>query len=273
MTAWTRAPVRKPVAAGRFYASDPVTLQREVRELLDEALRTGSRANGTVPKALIAPHAGYMYSGPIAASAYAQIQGAEGVRRVVIIGPAHFVTVTGVATTPSEAFRTPLGDVPVDSEVINSLSGLPQVTSRADAHAPDHALETQLPFLQVLLKDFSIVPLLVGKCAATDMESVLERLWGGPETLVVVSSDMSHYLSYESAKTADAATAKAIENLNASMVRDDSACGAIPIRAVLSIARKKELEARTLDLRNSGDTAGSRDQVVGYGAFSFSDKN
>jgi MEMO1 family protein len=258
--------VRPAAAAGRFYPKDPAELRRLVNELLTDV----PSSDGPVPKALIAPHAGYLYSGPIAASAYARLQPArEIVRRIVLIGPAHFVPLHGLAASSAEAFATPLGLVPVDAEAIGSLAGLPQVAVLEIAHAQEHSLEVHLPFLQTVLADFKLVPLVVGEAAAEQVREVLEALWDGPETCFVISSDLSHYLDSDEARQMDRLTADAIEGLQPEDIGDDQACGRIPIRGLLQAARGHGLRARTVDLRNSGDTSGPRHQVVGYGSFVF----
>jgi AmmeMemoRadiSam system protein B len=225
---------------------------------------------GPAPKAVIVPHAGYVYSGEIAASAYAQVGTLRGeVTRVVLIGPAHRVPLRGLAASGADAFRTPLGDVPLDRETVDRVLELPQVELLEAAHAEEHSLEVQLPFLQVVLDDFSLVPLVAGEATPEEVAEVLEALWGGPETLIVISSDLSHYRDYETARSLDSATTAAIESLAPEGLGGESACGRVPIRGLLVAARQHGLRARTLDLRNSGDTAGPRDGVVGYGAYAF----
>jgi AmmeMemoRadiSam system protein B len=223
-----------------------------------------------VPKAVIAPHAGYEYSGPIAASAYAPLAAARGrIERVVLIGPAHRVPVTGLSAPHADAFATPLGRVPLDRAALDSILDLPQVGVLHRAHELEHSLEVQLPFLQVVLGDFVLVPLVAGDATPEDVAEVLERLWGGPETLIVVSSDLSHYHDYATARRMDGATTHAIEALRPTAIGYDDACGRVPIQGLLVAARRHGLQATTLDVRNSGDTVGSRDQVVGYGAWAF----
>jgi len=259
---------RPPAAAGRFYPGDPATLAREI----DQALATARPASGPTPKALIAPHAGYVYSGPIAASAYAALDPVrDSVRRVVLLGPCHRVAVRGLALPSADAFDSPLGRVPVDRAAVAALSGMPQVVVSAAAHAQEHSLEVQLPFLQRVLRDFAIVPLAVGDATADEVADVLERLWGGPETLILISSDLSHYLCYDDAVRTDRATADAILALDPELDHEQ-ACGATPIAGLLSVARRRGLVPRLLDLRNSGDTAGDRRHVVGYAAFAFHDE-
>ncbi len=224
---------------------------------------------GLAPKALIAPHAGYVYSGPVAASAFRRAALLrDRVRRVVLLGPSHFVPFEGLATSGAAAFATPLGRVEVDAGA-ESLLDLPFVVELARAHQREHSLEVELPFLQEVLDSFRIVPLVVGEAAAEEVGGALELLWGGDETLVVVSSDLSHYLDYDAATRVDAATGRAIEELRWDAIEPDHACGWAAIRGLLWAARRRGLVATTLDLRNSGDTAGPRDAVVGYGAWAL----
>lgn len=261
-----RAHVRQAAVAGRFYPRDP----EELRRLITGFLASVPPSTEPAPKALIAPHAGYVYSGPIAASAYAQLSPArEVIKRIVLLGPSHFVALEGLAASSAEAFATPLGEVPVDTAAVSSLRALPQVRVLDEAHAQEHALEVHLPFLQVVLGSFSVVPLVVGDASPGQVSEVLDALWGGAETRLVVSSDLSHYLDYPAARQLDGATADAIEALAAERIGESQACGRMPIRGLLQAARARGLRARTIDLRNSGDTAGPRDQVVGYGAFAF----
>ncbi|MGE5155440.1 MAG: AmmeMemoRadiSam system protein B [Bdellovibrio bacteriovorus] len=256
---------REPAVAGLFYPADPATLQRRVQSLMAAAPVSLSDV-----KALVVPHAGYQYSGPIAASAYAQLTPiAPRIRRVLLFGPAHRVYFRGLAYPGAERLLTPLGPVELDREALDRLADLPQVHQMDRPFSGEHCLEVHLPFLQSLLPSFRVVPLLVGDAAPEAVAEVMERLWGGPETLILVSSDLSHYLDYESAKRADLRTTQAIERLDAGGLDDHSACGCIPLRGLLLQARRLGLAERTLDLRNSGDTAGPRDQVVGYGAYAF----
>ena len=257
--------VRDPAVAGQFYPDDAGELTAAVTALLDEA---GER-DVTAPKALIVPHAGYVYSGPVAATAYAQLRRhRHRYRRVVLLGPCHRVPVRGMASSGADAFRTPLGDVAVDRDAVDAIERY-GVSVFDATHQYEHSLEVHLPFLQQVLGDFSIVPIVVGEAETGAVADVIELLWGGPETLIVVSSDLSHYHDYEDATAIDAQTCRAIENLDTSITHD-AACGAAPIRGLLSAARRHDLVAKTLDLRNSGDTSGDREFVVGYGAWAFS---
>jgi hypothetical protein len=258
--------IRPAAVAGAFYPAQPETLAHDIAALLQQAKQSDATS---WPKAIIAPHAGYIYSGPIAASVYARLQSArDTVRRVVLLGPVHRVPVRGLALPGVEAFATPLGVVALDQQAITEISDLPQVMESPAAHAWEHSLEVQLPFLQTVLDDFKLVPLAVGDATTEEVAEVLERLWGGPETLIVVSSDMSHFLPYDEAQQVDRATAQAILNLRGPLTHEQ-ACGGTPVNGLLLAARRHKLNPRLLDLRNSGDTAGDKDRVVGYAAFDF----
>ena len=259
-----RTKIRPPAVAGLFYAGDARRLQATVSDLLAQV----PASTKTPPKALIAPHAGYVYSGGVAATAFATLRGdAPSITRVVLIGPAHYVAVRGIAAPTVDAFETPLGCVPVDREALSAIADLPFVVQADGPHAPEHALEVELPLLQALLPSFAIVPLLVGRAAAQDVADALRRLWGGPETLIVISSDLSHYHGYDTARRLDAATAAAIERGDWKSLGPDQACGFLAVAGLLAEANRRRLAAQRLALCNSGDTAGSRDQVVGYGAW------
>ena len=261
--------IRKPAVAGLFYPDRADDLQETIAGYLRGAAREGATTGREVPKALIVPHAGYVYSGPVAATAYARIS-ADAVKvisRVVLLGPAHRVAFRGLALPGVDAFQTPLGTVPVDADAVGGILNLNQVRTLPAAHEGEHSLEVHLPFLQTLLHDFALVPLLVGSADAEEVAEVLEVLWGGEETLIVCSTDLSHYNDYRTAQTLDAATSSAIEALDEERIGFDDACGRVPLSGLLVAARTHGLAARTLDLRNSGDTAGDRRRVVGYGAY------
>ena len=262
------ASVRPPAVAGFFYPDDPRELAESVSGFLAEAARRDRLP--CAPKALIVPHAGYVYSGPIAASAYTQWAGLHSkVQRVVLLGPSHRVAHRGLAATSATRFDTPLGDIPIDRAAEDSALALPQVQILDAAHAEEHSLEVQLPFLQLVLGDFALAPFSVGDATVEEVAEVLELLWGGDETRIVISSDLSHYNAYERAQRFDAETTHAIEELRPEALDYDSACGRLPVGGLLRVARQKGLGVTTLDLRNSGDTAGSRDRVVGYGAYAL----
>ena len=259
--------VREPAVAGMFYPAGSRELSQSLAQMLGAAAHDAPER--AVPKAIIAPHAGYIYSGPVAASVYALLAPARGrISRVVLLGPTHRVSVRGLALPGCEAFATPLGTVRVDAASVEALARLPQVVVSAQAHALEHSLEVHVPFLQVVLEQFTLVPLAVGQASAREVAEVLELLWGGPETLVVVSSDLSHYLGYHDAQAVDRATAKAILAL-ATDLSHEQACGATPVTGLTQVARRRALKPELIDLRNSGDTAGDKNRVVGYGSFAF----
>ena len=266
---------RRPAVAGSFYPGARNQLAQAVDGYLRDALeRAGADSSQAPPKAIVAPHAGYLYSGPVAASAYATLQvpgdqARDPISRVVLLGPSHRVALRGLATTRAEAFETPLGPVPIDHSACERALRLPQVITNDAAHALEHSLEVHLPFLQQVLGDFELVPLSVGAAEAEEVAEVLEELWGGPETLIVVSSDLSHYYDYDTARRLDARATRAIEGFDPEGLDEESACGRVPVRGLLLAARRHGLEVETVDLRNSGDTAGPRDQVVGYGSWVF----
>jgi len=257
--------VRHPAVAGMFYPADQQELHTMVRAYLKEAVTTEH-----APKAMIVPHAGYVYSGPIAASAYARLASVHNqIKRVVLLGPSHRVALYGLAMTSADQFATPLGNIPIDKSAFSQISDLPQVKILDQAHELEHSLEVHLPFLQETLSNFTLVPLVVGDTTPGEVAEVLERLWGGSETLIVISSDLSHYNDYATAQIQDKRTSSAIENLQPEKIQYDDACGRNPVNGLLTLARKQGLHATTIDLRNSGDTAGDRDRVVGYGAYVF----
>ena len=263
------ASVRPAAVAGTFYPASPRELAREVDDLLGQSAG-GGLAPG-FPKALIVPHAGYVYSGGVAAEAYDRLRPARGiVRRVVLLGPCHRVPVRGLALPEAAAFATPLGQVPIDREAVASLAGLPQVVVSSAVHAEEHALEVQLPFLQRVLGEFSLVPLAVGAAMPEQVAEVIDRLWGGAETLIVISSDLSHYHPYEEACAIDRGTTRAILDYSTD-IDHEQACGATPVAGMLLAAKSHKLNVELLDLRNSGDTAGGRGRVVGYASFAFWD--
>jgi AmmeMemoRadiSam system protein B len=261
-----QALVRPPAVAGLFYPDDPAELRSLIERYLKEARPSSS---ATVPKAIIAPHAGYVYSGPIAASAFQTLAPAAGkVTRVVLLGPSHFVAIRGLALPDHSRLGTPLGELKGDPEGCGASLRLPQVRVQPEAHAREHSLEVELPFVQVLLGDVSLVPLAVGDASAEEVAEVLDKVWGGPETVIVISSDLSHYLPYDVARSVDRATADEILALGGPL-EPEQACGARPINGLLLASRRRGLTPELIDLRNSGDTAGDRSRVVGYGAFAF----
>jgi AmmeMemoRadiSam system protein B len=258
--------IRPTAVAGMFYPADRDELHQMVAGFLHQATATDEAA----PKAIIAPHAGYIYSGPIAANAYARLTPVrDTIRRVVLLGPSHRVGFLGIAASSADFFHTPLGDVALDHELLEQVTGLRGVQTFDRAHQMEHSLEVHLPFLQEVLGEFTLLPLVVGDASPEDVAEVLRCVWGGAETLIVVSSDLSHYHDYTTAQRMDRATSSAIEQLNPEAIGYENACGRTPLSGLLLVAREKHLNAHTVDLRNSGDTAGPRDQVVGYGAYLF----
>ena len=259
--------VRQPAVSGTFYPADASRLRAAVHAYIDA---TPFDANDAATiKALAVPHAGYVYSGPIAAAAYARLKQRAGtISRVVLLGPVHRVPVRGLALPGCDAFATPLGDVRIDAGAVAALAGLPQVVTSPRAHLLEHSLEVHLPFLIEALGSFALVPLAVGDATPHEVAAVIERLWGGPETLIVVSTDLSHYHAYDDAQAIDRETADAVLALDAT-IDHEQACGATPLNGLLLVIRKRGLHARLLDLRNSGDTAGDRSRVVGYASFAF----
>ncbi len=260
--------VRPAAVAGLFYPDEPQELRSMIATCLHGAVVQTTQP--LVPKALIVPHAGYVYSGPVAASAYARLAPLrERVRRVVLLGPAHRVGFHGIAASSADTFETPLGRVEIDRAAVSHALTLPRVRVFDRAHTDEHSLEVQLPFLQTVLGEFRLIPLLVGDATPDEVADVIEALWNGDETLLLVSSDLSHYLSYEMARRIDRETTGAIERLAPEEIGYDQACGRLPVQGLLLAARRHGLHVTTLDLRNSGDTAGPRDSVVGYGAYAL----
>lgn len=260
--------VRAPAVAGSFYPGQAQTLAHDVQRLLAESLSQRDPADA-VPKALIVPHAGYIYSGATAAQAFARLAPAHArIRRVVLLGPVHRVPVRGLALPGAAFFATPLGQIEIDQQAVAALADLPQVVLSPQAHALEHSLEVQLPFLQAVLDDFKLVPLAVGDASPAEVAEVLERLWGGDETLLVISSDLSHYLPYTQAQALDRATVQDI--LQGKLLRShQQACGATPVNGLLQAAGQHQLKPQLLRLCNSGDTAGDKQRVVGYAAIAF----
>ena len=262
--------VRRAAVAGMFYPEAPTALAADVRAHLARAAHP--IAHVTAPKAVIVPHAGYIYSGAIAAFAYARLTASHAlIRRVVLLGPAHRVALRGLALPSARAFATPLGTVDVEREAAAVALTLGQVCESDAAHAFEHSLEVQLPFLQTILGEFAIVPFVVGDATSEEVAAVIELLWGGPETLIVVSSDLSHYHRYAEARTIDRATADAILALSEAL-NHEQACGATPINGLNLAARRHGLRPELLDLRNSGDTAGDKSRVVGYASLAFTEE-
>lgn len=257
--------IKRPVVAGLFYPGKA----SELKAALDDLMQTTDDDSAERPYALIAPHAGYQYSGPVAAKAYASLgPWADQIRRVAVLAPSHRIGFRGIATSSADVFQTPLGDIPVDRSAVQQLRRLPGVLTLDEAFAQEHALEVQLPFLQAVLPTFELVPLVVGEADIDDVSRIIDHLIA-PETLIVVSSDLSHFLDYESCQQRDRSTTALIEKLQEDEIGPYDACGAFPLRGLLKSARRHGWRVRTLDLRNSGDTAGDKSRVVGYGAYEF----
>lgn len=259
--------IRKPAVAGNFYPADGQILQSQITKYLSQAKPANHRY-----KAVIAPHAGYIYSGLIAGSAYRSLgKKPEHVRRVIIAGPSHYEPVNGIALSSAEAFETPLGIVPVDRDTCNMILDMPGVVTWDAAHTREHSLEVQIPFLQMIFSNFSIVPLSVGQAASEWVAGAFDALWGGDETVIVISSDLSHFSPYKTAVQLDLETARQVQELKP--IQEGQACGRIPINGLLRAAVSRDMSCELIDLRNSGDTAGPQDRVVGYGAFGFYSKS
>lgn len=256
--------IRAPAVAGLFYPSDKLLLKDDIHKFLNHV--TAEQINN--PKAIVVPHAGYIYSGAIAASAYNQIIPYKNkIKRVVLLGPSHRVAFAGLAVPESDVFNTPLGNIQIDQNAIQLISDLPQVIVSDEAHREEHSLEVQLPFLQEVLEDFTLIPLVVGDAERYEVAEVINKLWGDEHTLIVISSDLSHYHNYNEAKQLDRATSDAIINLKPDLIGYEDACGRNGLKGLMTVVEDKALSIDILDLRNSGDTAGDKNRVVGYGAY------
>ena len=262
-------PIRTPAVAGSFYPGRSHNLSHEVLAMLAAAKPDAVGAVAPPPKALIVPHAGYIYSGATAAQAYAQLATVrQTIRRVVLLGPVHRVPVRGLALPGAEFFATPLGQIEIDQDAVAAIRALRQVVVSPAVHAQEHSLEVQLPFLQLALDDFTLLPLAVGDVTPAEVAQVLDVLWGGDETLIVISSDLSHFLPYATAQAVDSETVQAMLQLQPGLDHQQ-ACGATPVNGLLLAARKHHLQPQLLKLCNSGDTAGDKGRVVGYAALAF----
>ena len=260
--------VRPAAVSGAFYPAEPALLAETIRRSFGGAVRPAPDA--AVPRALVVPHAGYAYSGPIAASAYARVAPARGsIRRVVLLGPSHRVFLRGLALSSADAWATPLGLVPVDHSAADDLAPLRFVAVDDRPHGPEHSLEVQVPFLQTVLDEIALVPVVVGDATTEEVAAALEVLWGGPETLVVVSTDLSHYHRHDEAEALDARTAAAVVARRPEAIDDRDACGARPLRGLLRVADELHLTVEEIDRRTSGDTVGDKKRVVGYGSFAL----
>lgn len=259
---------RPPAVAGTFYPSAPDDLRQSIDTAFAEARQP--MPDAAVPKALIVPHAGYVYSGAIAASAFGRLTPARGrITRVVLLGPSHRVHLRGMAIPSTDAFDTPLGSLPIDAELCAAVTGLTSVVVDDEPHRLEHSLEVELPFLQTVLDHFTLLPVSVGDASTDEVAALLDAVWGGPETLIVISTDLSHYHHYEQAARLDARTAAAIVAADTDSIGDRDACGSRPLRGILRVVTTRRLSVEQLDLRNSGDTAGDPQRVVGYGAFAI----
>lgn len=262
------AHIRPPAVAGMFYPASAYELQSDVEKYMAHGHKLHPDPR---PKALIAPHAGYPYSGPVAGSAFRLLTGLhKEIKRVILFGPSHRIAFRGLALSGVDAFHTPLGDVEIDHNAERALAFCDFVRVNDRAHREEHCLEVELPFLQCALDSFTIVPLVVGDATAREVADIIEKLWGGPETLIVISSDLSHYLPYTQAQAIDRITSDAIVALDPGQIEPDMACGRLAIQGLLIAAKQHGLRASLIDLRNSGDTAGDKSQVVGYGAYVLS---
>lgn len=260
---------RQPAVAGLFYPADKQTLKKDIQQYLEEA-NYGRDIIANEIKAIVVPHAGYIYSGPVAASAYKQIIPIKDkINRVVLLGPSHRVAFSGLAVPESDVFTTPLGSIQIDKEGLQLLADLPQVIASDRAHSEEHSLEVQLPFLQEILDEFTLVPIVVGDAEQHDVAEVIEKFWDDEHTLIVISTDLSHYHEYNEAKRLDRLTSDAIQNLKPNLIGYDDACGRNGLKGMLTLAEEKKMMVDILDLRNSGDTAGDKSRVVGYGAYVF----
>jgi len=261
--------IRPTAVAGMFYPADPSTLKDAVSQYLAHARITASQ-HPLRPRAIIVPHAGYIYSGPVAASAYSYLeQIKDDINTVILIGPSHRVPLLGLATSSADYFATPLGNIPIDRDVTQKINQLPYVNELDQAHSMEHSLEVHLPFLQMTLNQFKLVPIVAGDASPDEVKQVITMTCDNDETLLVISSDLSHYHDYQTAKRMDGDTCNAIEALDIARLDSRHACGFVPVRGLLAYAREHKLTAKTVDCRNSGDTAGPRDEVVGYGSYVF----
>ena len=264
--------IRNAAVAGLFYPDDPKELRHAVSRFLSDVTQIDTDA--TQPKALIVPHAGYIYSGAAAATGFARLLPFKQlIKQIVLLGPSHRVGFTGLAVSDAHFYQTPLGDIPIDRPAIDNILTLPQVSVIEQAHTQEHSLEVQLPFLQEILEDFTLVPIVVGDASTESVSEVLETLWGNESTLILISSDLSHFHNYPTAQQLDNITCSAIETLQPEDIGFDNACGRNPIKGLLHSAIQHDLAATTLALWNSYDSAGrspeDKARVVGFGCWMF----
>ena len=261
---------RHPAVAGLFYSDNAQQLRNDVHYYLSKSTTDQAIA----PKAMIVPHAGYIYSAQAAAEGYQLLTPyADTIQRVVLLGPSHRVGFYGLALPTHSSFSTPLGDINVDKKTADQLVESGLAIYFDEAHQLEHSLEVQLPFLQCVLHEFEIVPIVVGGSDAETVSKAIDTVWGGSETLIIVSSDLSHYHPYQQAQAMDQKTALAIEQFDDQNIHHDQACGATPVRGLLISAKRHGLHIQRIALCNSGDTAGEKDRVVGYGTFAFSQRS
>lgn len=263
---------RAPAVSGLFYNDSPISLRRQVLEFLAAASSAEDRSatKNSELKAVVVPHAGYIYSGPVAAFAYKEIQKeAAHFKKIVLIGPSHHVPFQGVAVPKMNTFATPLGSVSVDLSLKQIALNFSFVIENDEPHRKEHSLEVQLPFLQVALKKFSILPIVIGQASATDLTQLLYKLCTEKDVLIVISSDLSHYLPYNIAQKRDLNTIDHILHFEPEKIEYDDACGRQGIQAFLHYAQSKKLIPILFNYKNSGDTAGDKSQVVGYCSIGF----
>lgn len=259
--------VRPTAVAGSFYPGDPNKLELQLEQLLSEAQVKAVWSDRRL-RGLILPHAGYMFSGPVAAIGYKLLaQQAKNFKCILLLGPSHRVPLRGIALPNHSHFRTPLGDIPLDTDALKFLQRFDTVHVLPAAHALEHSLEVHLPFLQQVMGEFLLIPIVVGEMPAATLAAVIDKLWD-EDTLLLISSDLSHYLPYKEATTQDQQTSELIEQCETNL-NGEQACGCNPINGTLKLVSKRKLKVEILDYRNSGDTAGSKDQVVGYGAYAI----
>jgi AmmeMemoRadiSam system protein B/AmmeMemoRadiSam system protein A len=260
--------VKHAAVAGMFYPSDRNELSQMLKNMLESA-----KNNYPPPKAILAPHAGYIYSGPVAANAYASLYPVrEKISRVVLLGPAHRVYVKGLALSSASHFDTPLGEIEVDKKSMQQVSKLPGVEIFDEAFSQEHSLEVHLPFLQMVLEKFSLLPVVVGDASPEMVSTFINTVWGGEDTLIVISTDLSHFHDYQTANQIDKRTAEYIKQLDYEKIGPQQACGCRPVNGLLKIAKQYDHNISVVDVRNSGDTAGNHDRVVGYGSFLLYEK-
>ena len=257
--------IRPAAAAGTFYPDQPAQL-----DTLLDSLLLNAEPDHKIPTAIIAPHAGYQYSGAVAATVYASLRNAANtIKRVLLLGPAHRIFVEGMALPKHTHFATPLGNISLDTQCLRELEQMPFVHYLNDAHADEHSLETQLPFLQKVLHDFTLIPIVVGKAKPETIAEVIEHCMQSDSTLIVVSSDLSHFHDYQTAVKIDRETTRLIESYEYEKIGPRQACGCMPLNGLLRYAKSHRLLLSTQDLRNSGDTADNKSRVVGYGAYAL----